>query len=277
MRVGSQLGLHALQIEDILNTAHRPKLEATDGQLFLILKMLRLEEGDSLDVEQLSLMILPGTVVTFQEREGDVLEVVRRRLRDGAGRVRNSGADYLAYAIVDAVVDHYFLVLERVADRLEEMEEEVTTRPSADLMGRLHDARHVLIAVRRAVWPLREVIRTLQESDLALMGEGMRPFLRDLHDHTVQVADMVETFRDVLSGLQDLYLSSLSHRMNEIMKVLTLIGTVFIPLTFIVGVYGMNFDHMPELHWRLGYPAVMLLSLSVAVGLWIWFRRRRWV
>ena len=275
--LGSAFTLHALILEDILNTDHRPKLEVGEGFLFLIAKMLTLHPGrGEILSEQISLIIGPGYVLSFQEKAGDLFNPLRQRIYADQGRVRKMGADYLAYRLLDTIVDHYFVILEQMGDHIEKLEEELLAKPERLLLHRIHLAKREMILLRRAVWPLREVIGGLQR-DVTLITPAVQPFLRDLYDHTIQIIDTVETYRDVITGLLDLYLSSISNRMNEIMKVLTIMSTLFIPLTFLVGVYGMNFDYLPELHWRWGYFALWGVMLGSIGGMFVFFRRKGWL
>jgi len=240
--------------------------------------MLTFDARDyTVEAEQVSLILGQDFVLTFQERPGDVFEPVRERLRQQIGHIRQRDASYLAYALLDVIVDHYFVVLEAISERAEQLEARLLERADQQVQHELAALRRELIGMRRAVWPLREVFAELQRLENPLIAPETRPFLRDTYDHIVQVIEIVESLRELLAGLTDLYLSQLSHRMNEIMKVLTLVGTIFIPLTFIAGIYGMNFDYMPELHWRYGYPAVMLLMLVLALGMLYAFRRRGWI
>lgn len=277
-QMGDVFNLHPLVQEDIVNTEHRPKLEDFGDYLFVVLKMLRFDAGQaSIHTEQVSLVLGSGFVLSFQEQEGDVFDDVRQWLRENKGRLRTMGADYLAYALLDAVVDSYFAILENLGEQIELLEEELINRPSPDTLSRIHHFKREMILLRKAVWPLREIIGGLQRVGSPLIQDSTAIFLRDIHDHTIQIMDTIETFRDILSGLLDLYLSSISHRMNEVMKVLTVIATVFIPLTFVAGVYGMNFDYMPELHWRWSYPVLWLIMLGIAGGMMIYFRRKQWL
>lgn len=275
--LGSAFTLHSLMLEDILNTDHRAKLEVGENCLFIIAKMLTLHpERDEILSEQISLIVGPGYVLSFQEKPGDLFNSLRQRIHGDQGRVRKMGADYLAYRLLDTIVDHYFIILEQMGDRIEALEEKLLAKPDRQLLHRIHQAKREMILLRRAVWPLREVIGGLQR-DITLITPAVQPFLRDLYDHTIQIIDTVETYRDVITGLLDLYLSSISNRMNEIMKVLTIMSTLFIPLTFLVGVYGMNFDYLPELHWRWGYFALWGVMLSSVGGMFVFFRRKGWV
>ena len=287
--IGEHFGLHPLVLEDIANTGQRPKVEAFSGAgersdyLFIIIKMLTYnEEEQALSSEQVSLAIGSGWLLSFQERPGDVFDPVRRRLHESRGRIREHGADYLGYALLDVIVDHYFLVLEAFGTRTEEIEEEITEGdPSPQVQGRLNDLRRNLILMRRAVWPTRDLFATLERGgirdELPLFSDELRPFLRDTYGHTVQVMDVLESLRDVVSGLSDLYMSNLSHRMNEVMQVLTIIGTIFIPLTFIAGVYGMNFSYMPELEGQYSYFVVLGGMAVLGLLLLYYFRRKGWL
>lgn len=273
---GECFGLHPLVQEDILNTEHRPKFEDYDDYLFLVLKMLRLEKGE-ICTEQVSLILGPDFVLSFQEgAEGDLFDGVRERLRAGKGRIRKAGADFLAYALIDAVVDGFYPILEEIGDRIELLEDELVDCPTKETLQKIHAYKRELLLLRKSVWPLREVVASLQRQEEPLVREGTRIFLRDVYDHIIQVADTLETYRDILAGLLDLYLSSLSNRMNEVMKVLTIIATLFIPLTFLVGVYGMNFTYMPELEWRWGYPAVWGIMIAVTAGMLVFFKKKKW-
>lgn len=282
--LGGCYGWHPLIVEDILNTNQRTKMDMFDDFIFISLKMLTYNsEGKSLGVEQLSLITGENYVITFQEVRGDIFDPVRRRIESSRGRIRKMGADYLAYALVDAVVDNYFKVLENIGDVIEDIEEELVTNPTPVTLQGIHDLKREMIYLRKSVWPLREIIGSLQREETPLIRESTNIFLRDLYDHTISVIDTVETFRDMISGMLDVYLSSLSNRMNEIMKVLTIFAVIFIPLTFIAGIYGMNFNpdkspfNMPELNWYLGYPFALGLMTIVGVGMLFYFRRKNWM
>jgi len=273
----AQFGIHPLVVEDIVNTGQRPKIEEHEDYLYLVVRMLRRDEAGELRSEQVSILLGPHWVISFQEEPGDVFEPVRERIRTGKGRIRKSGPDYLAYALLDAVVDHYFVVFEPYADRVEEVEADLARNPDPAVLDTIHRLKRELIGVRRAVWPLREALSTLARTESPLVRRQTVLFLRDVYDHAVQVIDTVEAFRDTVSGLLDLYLSSVSNRMNEVMKVLTIIATIFIPLTFIAGIYGMNFRFMPELGWRWAYFGVLGVMAAVAIGMVFYFRRKRWL
>jgi len=276
--IGSRYGIHPLTLEDVLNTSQRPKAEVFDDYLFVILKMLHYDtDKEVIAAEQVSLILTPNVLISFQEARGDVFEPVRERIRKGNGRIRSAGCDYLAYALIDAVVDNYFVILDHVGNRLEAVEAAIDDNPGTGLLESVHDIRQELIYLRKQVWPLRDVISHLLRNDSPFIGDATRLFIRDIYDHTIQTMDTIESFRDMLSSLQDLYLSMISNRMNEVMKVLTIIATIFIPITFIAGIYGMNFDYMPELAWRWAYPAVWLVIVAIVAGMLVFFKRRKWL
>jgi magnesium transporter len=276
--IGRQYGLHPLTLEDVLNTHQRPKAEAFDNYLFVVMKMLRYDaDQDRIRPEQISLILGEQVLISFQEAAGDVFEPVRERIRKGKGRIRSGGCDYLAYALVDAIVDNYFVILDKLGERLEALEETLDDHPGAGVLAEIHTIRRELIYLRKQVWPLREMITHFLKADTPFIGEDTSLFMRDVYDHTIQTIDTIESFRDILSGMQDLYLSIVSNRMNEVMKVLTIIATIFIPITFVAGIYGMNFTHMPELTWRWGYLCVWLIILFIAIGMLAFFRNKKWL
>jgi len=276
--IGDYFRLHPLVLEDILNTGQRPKVEDFGDYIYIVLKMLHSEDTNGEIVEeQLSLVLGPTFVISFQEREGDVFDPIRERIRNGRGRIRKMGSDYLAYALIDSVVDNYFIALEKLGEEIEFLEEELVTNPTTETLQVIHDLKRELVFLRKSVWPLREIISGLERGESTLIRESTGIFLRDVYDHTIQVIDTVETFRDIVSGMLDIYLSSVSNRMNEVMKVLTIIATIFIPLTLIAGIYGMNFQYMPELGWRWGYPMVWLVMLAIGALMLVYFRRKKWL
>lgn len=276
--VGERFGIHRLALEDVLSTNQRPKVEEYENHFLVVLKMLSFDgEAERVVTEQLSLIVGPTFLFSFQERTGDVFEPVRERLRHGKGRIRARGTDYLAYALIDAIVDSYFRILEQVGDRIEELEEKVLGQPTQQVLHRIHHLRREMLILRRAVWPLRETVGQLYRGEVPHVTQETQIFLRDVYDHTVQVIDTVETLREVLTGTMDLYMSGVSNRMNEVMKVLTVIATIFIPLSFFAGLYGMNFDHMPELHYRWAYPALLVFMASIAGGMLFYFRNKNWI
>jgi magnesium transporter len=265
-------------LEDVLNTGHRPKFEEHDDYLFLVLKMLFMPAGSNeVHTEQVSLIIKDKLVLSFQEQAGDVFDGIRERLRNNRGRIRKRGADYLAYALLDSVIDNYFVILEKIGEEIELLEDELIAAPTPTTLHKIHNLKREMILLRKSVWPLRELISGMQRCESPLIAEGTEIFFKDIYDHTIQVIDTVETFRDILSGMLDLYLSSISNRMNEVMKVLTIMATIFIPLTFIAGIYGMNFDVMPELHWPWGYAAFWVVILIVAGTMLAFFKKKKWL
>jgi magnesium transporter len=278
-KLGTHFGVHPLILEDIMTTAQRPKMEDLGDYIYVVLRMLSCEKSkEGVVSEQVSLILGPNFVISFQESAGgDVFDPVRDRIRTGKGRLRKLGPDYLAYALVDAIVDNYFLVLEKLGERVEVLEEELVTDPNQETLHEMHALKREMIYVRRSVWPLREVISGLERAESPLIKQTTGIFLRDVYDHTIQVIDTVETYRDMLSGMLDIYLSSVSNRMNQVMKVLTIIATIFIPLTFIAGVYGMNFKFMPELEWRFGYFLIVGIMLAIGLTMVIYFKRKRWM
>lgn len=276
-QIGKAFDLHPLMIEDIASPRQRPKIEEYEGSLFVVLKMLAFDpDTKTIEIDQMSLVIGKKHLLSFQEKPWDVLEPIRNRLRQAKGKIRGKGADYLAYAIIDSVVDGYFTILEQIGDEIEILEELVLSDATSAAMHRIHKLRREILVLRKAIWPLREVLGSMYRNETALIEEQTRVFLRDVHDHSVQIIDTIETFRDLLTGTMDLYISSVSNRLNEVMKVLTVISTIFIPLSFFVGVYGMNFEYMPELKFYWAYPALLLFMATIAGGMLWFFRHKRW-
>lgn len=277
-KIGKHFEVHPLVLEDIANVDQRPKVEEFDDYLFIVARMFYPgTKKDSVESEQISFILGKDFVISFQENEGDIFDYVRKRLREGKGILRKMGPDYLLYTLLDAIVDNYFVILENGGERIEDLEEELMENPEPKTLQQLHILKRDMIFLRKGIWPLREVIGTLTRSDSKLIKKGTVRYLRDVYDHTIQVIDSIETDRDLLSGMVDLYLSSISNRMNEIMKVLTIIATIFIPLTFITGLYGMNFQYMPELGWEFGYPMAIGSMLLVAIVMFLYFRRKKWI
>jgi magnesium transporter len=276
--IGERFGLHGLVLEDIANTKQRPKIEEFDEYIFIAMKMITFDEKErELAAEHVSLVIGQRYVLAFLENKGDVFEPVRQRIASGKGRIRKMTSDYLAYALMDAIVDNYFTALEDIGDQIDEVEEEVVEAPTVNTLRTVHMLKRELIYLRRSVWPMREVVNTLLRDESELVRDETRIYLRDLYDHTIHVIDTVETMRDIVAGMLEVYLSSVSNKLNQVMKVLTVMSSIFIPLTFVAGVYGMNFKYMPELEWSYGYPAIMLGMLAVAVALLAVFRRKEWL
>ncbi len=277
-KLGECFGLHPLVLEDILNTDQRPKVEDFGDYVYIVLKMLYQDKAENeIVAEQVSLVLGADFLLCFQEAEGDVFDLIRERIRTGKGRLREFGADYLMHALLDAVVDGYYSVLEELGEEIELLQESVVASPTRETLEAIHQLKTEMLFVRRCIWPLREVVASLERRESPLIQEATDAYLRDVFDHVVQVVDTIETFREMLSGMLDIYLSSVSNRMNEVMKVLTIIATIFMPLTFLAGLYGMNFDYMPELRWRYGYPLLLIVMASVAAGMVAYFRKRQWI
>jgi magnesium transporter len=275
---GKTLGFHPLMLEDILHTDQRPKFEDYGDYAYVVLKMLDLETTTgNVTIEQLSLVIGANYVISFQELPGDVFNGVRERIRKSVGRIRKLKSDYTAYALMDAIIDRYFDVLDKIGDKIEQVEIALAANPKPDTLRQIHDLRRELIFVRKSVWPLREVIASLQRSDSPLIHDTTGLYLRDLHDHVVRVTEGIDTYRDMLSGMQDVYLSSISNRSSEVMKVLTLFSSIFLPLTFITGVFGMNFHNFPELDWQFGFQGTVLLMLVMVIGMVTFFKYKKWL
>lgn len=273
----SKLLVHKLTMEDILSVGQRPKIDEYDNYIHMVLKMLMLNNQDEIEDEQLSFILHKNILISFQEKTGDVFEGVRKRIIEGKGFIRKRGSDYLLYALVDSVVDHYFLILETLGEKIESLETELLTKPDETVLAKLHHLRRETLDLRRSVYPLREVISKFEKIDETILNPDVRIFIRDLYDHTVQVIETIEVLRESASGLLDLYMNSVSNKMNEIMKVLTIMASIFIPLTFIAGVYGMNFDYMPELGYKYGYFVIWGVMILVSVGLLIYFKRKKWL
>jgi len=275
-KIGKNFNIHPLVLEDIVNTSQRPKIEDYNDYIYIVLKMLHQVE-DEIFSEQVSFILSNNFVISFQESKGDVFNHVRKRISNNKGNIRKNGTDYLTYALIDAIVDHYFIILEKIGEKIEQIEEEVIDDPTPKIMQKIYSLKRDIIYLRRSVWPLREVISGMQREKSRLIKTSTNVFLRDLYDHTIQVMDTIETYRDMVSGMLDIYMSSVSNKMNEVMKVLTIFAAIFIPLTFIVGIYGMNFHHMPELEWSLGYPLILLAMLTIGIVMLLFFKRKKWL
>ncbi len=277
-QLGDHFNIHPLVLEDLVNTDHRPKMDDYEDYLFLLLKMLHSPDEDlSVEVEQVSLILTPKAVISLQEYEGDVFDPVRERIRKSKGRIRRKGTDYLTYALIDTIVDHYFKIFEPIGERLEQLHETILEDPKPESLQEIHSLKREMIFIRRSLWPLREIVNSLVRGESKLISDDVVIFLRDVYDHTIQVIDTVETSRDMLTGMQDIYLSSVSNKMNEVMKVLTIIATIFIPMTFLAGLYGMNFKHMPELEWPWSYPVFWVVLIVVFGSMVTYFRRKKWL
>lgn len=279
-QIAQRFGLHPLAMEDVVNTHQRPKSEEYEAHHFIVLRMPDRRQDPSTDrisTEQVAMFLGDGYVITFQEHPGDVFDPVRARLRNPAGQFRKREADYLCYALIDALIDAYFPVLEQLGDQLETLEDDIVYQTAPVEMGQIHLLKRELMSVRGAVAPMRDVVASLQREEMPRFSDNTRIYLRDVQDHIVQLIETGQTYREVATGLTDMLLSSQANRSNEVMQVLTLIATIFIPLTFIVGVYGMNFDYMPELHWKGSYPLVMVIMAVIAGAQVVWFWRKGWL
>ncbi len=277
-KIGKNFDLHPLLLEDILNTQQRQKIEDFENHVFAVLKMFYYEEsGKEIEKEQISLILGENYVISFQEKEGDVFDPIRDRIRGGKGKIRKEGSDYLAYALIDAIVDNYYIILENIGEEIEDLEEKVLVNPTTRTLQNIQNLKRELISLRKSFWTLREAIRRLERGEVSLIKKKNLIYFRDIYDHTIQAVDTLEAQREMLSGLLDIYLSSISNRMNEVMKVLTIIATIFIPLTFIAGVYGMNFEFMPELEVSWAYPTILIVMFMVVIGMVIYFRRKEWI
>lgn len=275
-KIGAHFDIHPLILEDILHTGQRPKFEDFDSYLFVVLRMLSYELDDQIKEEQISIILGENFVISFQEDIGDVFDPVRERMRSGRFQLRKRKADYLAYSLIDAVVDNYFIILEKMGEQIESLEDDLLDNPTPEALQTIHNLKRKLIIIRKSIWPLREVISGLLRGESSLFEKSTGIYLKDVYDHAIQVIDTIETYRDIVSGLLDIYLSNMSNKMNEVMKVLTIIATIFIPLTFIAGIYGMNFEFMPELRWHWGYPTVWAFMILIFLGMIIYFRKKKW-
>ncbi|NTU67468.1 MAG: magnesium/cobalt transporter CorA [Chlorobiaceae bacterium] len=276
-RAGELFGIEPLTLEDILHTGQRAKVEDFDRYLYLVLQMLELEgDGAAVSREQLSVILADGLVVTFQEKPGDMFDAVRQRIGNSATRLRRFGADFLAYALVDAVVDHCLTILEEIESIIDRLEEGLLDHYDREAFESIYSLKRELIILRKSVWPLREAVGSLMRDDFRVIGDTVEPYFRDVYDHIILVIDTVEVFRDIVTGMQETYLAMVNNRMNEVMKFLTMIATIFMPLSFIAGLYGMNFRYMPELAWRWGYFAVLGVMGLIFAGMVWFYRTRKW-
>ncbi len=277
-KLGERFGIHPLILEDIVSAHQRPKMEEFDDFIYIVLNMLSYDTSRNLIVsEQVSLLVGSNYVISFQEIPGDVFDPVRERIRGKKGRIVRCGADFLAYSLIDVIVDNYFTIIEKTGDRVEIMDDIVLNNPSPQILREIQSTKRDVLFLRKSVWPLREVISGLERVESNLVNANTKVYLRDVYDHTIRVIDSVESLRDMIAGIVDIYISSISNRMNDVMKVLTIISTIFIPVTFIVGAYGMNFEFMPELRVRWAYPAVWGVIVLVMTGMVVYFRRKRWL
>ena len=276
-KIGKHYGIHPLALEDILNTNQRPKVEIFEDHIFIIMKMITFDEKNCKVLsEQVSIILGKNFVISFQERPGDIFDPLRERIRKGKGRIRKMSPDYLAYAILDMVTDYYFMILEKIGEKIEEFEEDLISNPKPDALKNIYEIKKQVLFLRKSIWPMREAVNKLEGSQSSLIKKTTIPYLRGLYDHIIQVIDTIEINRELLAGMLELYLSSVSNKMNEVMKVLTMIATIFIPLTFITGIYGTNFEYLPELKWHFGYFGMWAFMLATVGLMFFYFRRKKW-
>jgi magnesium transporter len=277
-RVGELFDIHSLLLEDVLSVDLRPKIEQQGANLLVMLKMLTYDKSQEIVIsEHVSIVLGGGYVLTFQERPGDVFEIVRERIRKKLGRIRSMKNDFLAYALIDAIVDNYFIILENISEGTDAVEEEIHAQPSVETSHTLGKLKRELLRVRKSIWPVREILHSLTRGTFPIIEKTTEVFIRDVYDHTIQIIDSVETLRDLVSGMFETYLSTISIQMNKTMSILTIIATIFIPLTFIAGIYGMNFQNMPELGWKYGYPLVLGCMAAIGVGMLLIFKKKKWL
>lgn len=277
-KFGREFGIHPLIMEDILNTNQRPKIEEFDDYIYIVLKMIYYSKNTPV-VEQVSLICMKNVVITFQEQElkGDVFDNLRNRIRTEGNKIRSAGTDYLTYAIIDSIVDNYFVSLEKFEDRIENFEEKLLKDPTNEVFTEIYNMKREMIFIRKSVWPFREVINVLQRGETKFINADISVYFKDVYDHTIQVIDSIELFRDIIEGMLDTYLSSVSNKMNEVMKFLTIFSTIFIPLSFLVGVYGMNFDNMPELKWHYAYQGLWVVMITIVISMLVYFKKKKWL
>ena len=276
-KLGECFGFHPLILEDILNTQQRPKLEDFTDYIYFVLKTIEYNsKTNAVSLEQVSIILGKNYVISLQEKPLKIYEPIRDRIKKDKSKIRNAGSDYLAYLLIDSIIDNYFSVLEKTGERIEHVENKLVTNPTQKTLKAIYDLKRNMLYMRKSTWPLREIISKLERGEISLINESTRIYIRDIYDHIIQVIDTIETFRDMLSGMVDIYLSSMSHKLNEIMKVLTIISTIFIPITFIASIYGMNFRFMPEITWKWGYLAVWAIILFIIVYMIIYFKRKKW-
>ena len=277
-KIGTHFDIHPLTLEDIVHTGQRPKVEDFERYVYFVLMMLYYDdESDDIIEEQFSIILGRNIVITFQERVGDVFKTIRERIHNGKLRTKKGKAEFLTYRLIDTVVDNYFLVLEKFEEKIETLEEELLHNPTKETLQSIYDLRRKLLSIRKSIWPLRDVMSDIAQEDISLIGKSVSIYFRDIYDHLSQLIETIEIFREIISGMLDTYLTTVSNRMNEVMKVLTIIATIFIPLTFIAGIYGMNFKYMPELEWKWGYTGVLILMGLIVCGMLIYFRRKKWL
>ncbi len=275
-KLGRMFSIHPLVLEDVVHPIQRPKMEEFDTYIFFVLRMFYFDNENIVE-EQISIILGENYVITFQERPGDVFDPIRERIRSGTFRIRKSKSDYLLYSLIDAIVDNYFIILEKIGDTTEDIEDDLLANPSQDTLLEIQGLKRKIITLRRAIWPLREVMNGLDRTESDLVIQATKIYVRDVYDHTIQVIDTIENYREILSSMLDIYLSSLSNSMNLVMKTLTIIATIFMPLTFVAGIYGMNFVYMPELKWKFGYLFVWVIISIISLIMYAYFKRKKWL
>ncbi len=276
--IGQKYNLHPLLLEDILNSEQRPKIEDFGDYLFIVMKMISWNQSKGQhSSDQVAIILAESLVISIHENENAFFNPIRERILNGKGRIRSMGSDYLAYALMDAIVDNYFTVFDKLGESIEQLEEHLVTNPHTSALQTINYLKREVIFLRRSIWPLREIVTVMERRESPLIRQGTIVYLRDLYDHTIQIIDSIEMIRDILTGMLDIYISSIGNKTNQVIKVLTIIATIFIPLTFLVGVYGMNFEYMPELAWRWGYPLIWTLVIGIGGGMLYYFRRRKWL
>ncbi|OGW51498.1 MAG: magnesium and cobalt transport protein CorA [Nitrospirae bacterium RBG_13_43_8] len=277
-KLGECFELHPLTLEDVLNTDQRPKMEDFGDYMYIVLKMFSYnDKNNEILIEQVSFILGSNFVLSFQENVGDVFDPIRERIRSGKGRIRKMGADYLLYSLLDAIVDNYFIILEKIGEQIEFIEERLIINPASKTLNIIHKLKRDMLFLRRSVWPLREVISGMERGEFSLIKGTTKIYLRDVYDHNIQIIDTIETLREMLSGMLDIYLTSISNRLNAVMKVLTIIATIFMPLTFLAGIYGMNFKYMPELEWKWGYFLILLVMFAIGISMLFYFKKKKWL
>ncbi len=277
-KLGECFELHPLTLEDVLNTDQRPKMEDFGDYMYIVLKMFSYnDKNNEILIEQVSFILGSNFVLSFQENVGDVFDPIRERIRNGKGRIRKIGADYLLYSLLDAIIDNYFIILEKIGEQIEFIEERLIINPASKTLNIIHKLKRDMLFLRRSVWPLREVISGMERGEFSLIKGTTKIYLRDVYDHNIQIIDTIETLREMLSGMLDIYLTSISNRLNAVMKVLTIIATIFMPLTFLAGIYGMNFKYMPELEWKWGYFLILLVMFAIGISMLFYFKKKKWL
>ncbi|MHB1274731.1 MAG: magnesium/cobalt transporter CorA [Candidatus Humimicrobiaceae bacterium] len=276
-KLGDCFGFHPLILEDILNTQQRPKIEDFNDYIYFVLKMIDYSyKTNTISLEQVSIILGKNYVISLQERPLEIYEPIRSRIKNDKSKIRNTGSDYLVYLLIDSIIDNYFSVLEKIGEKIEHVENKLVSNPAQKTLKTIYDLKRNMLYMRKSTWPLREIISRLERGEISLINDSTRIYIRDIYDHIIQVIDTIETFRDMLSGMVDIYLSSMSHRLNEVMKILTIISTIFIPITFIASIYGMNFRFMPEISWKWGYLVVWAIILFIIIYMVIYFKRKKW-